>query len=426
MTVAVEIKGWCPGARRPMPSGDGLIVRVRPHGGTLSVTALRELAEAARRYGNGQIDLTRRANLQIRGVSPETLVPLWEVMAALELLDDSAELEAIRNIVINPLAGLDPAEIADMRPMAAELENLLAADHALQALPAKFGFALDGGGKLPLAGLAVDVHLQACGRTNESRVAIGVSRADGLLWLGTTAMADAPSAAAQLARLVLTHGSARRAAALSSHEIAAVTAELGLDVSDEDEMASGDVSPCRLGVIPLTDLSCAVGLGAPFGRIESRTLAQLADLLAGYGMSDVRLSPWRTLYVAADRSIAEALVADAAGLGLIVDDADALMRIDACSGVGCCASTELATREHARALAGAMARTAFTGTLHVSGCAKGCARSAPADVVLVGDGELYRIVRNGTVKSESRGMLDPSSLDATGNGLFETRESVHV
>ncbi len=25
-----EIKGWCPGALRPMQSGDGLVVRIRP------------------------------------------------------------------------------------------------------------------------------------------------------------------------------------------------------------------------------------------------------------------------------------------------------------------------------------------------------------------------------------------------------------
>ena len=32
---AAAIKGWCPGALRPMQSGDGLVVRVRPFGGRL-------------------------------------------------------------------------------------------------------------------------------------------------------------------------------------------------------------------------------------------------------------------------------------------------------------------------------------------------------------------------------------------------------
>jgi precorrin-3B synthase len=52
-----------------MESGDGLIVRVRPQCGTFTLDELVVLAEAAQRFGNGQIDLTRRANLQIRGVS---------------------------------------------------------------------------------------------------------------------------------------------------------------------------------------------------------------------------------------------------------------------------------------------------------------------------------------------------------------------
>lgn len=426
MTAAVEIKGWCPGARRPMPSGDGLIVRVRPHGGALKVTVLRQLAEAAQRCGNGQIDLTRRANLQIRGVSPETLAPLWELMASLELLDASAELEAIRNIVVNPLAGLDPEEIVDMRPVAAALESRLAADEGLRALPAKFGFALDGGGKLALTGLAADVHLVACGRGDQRRIAVGVAGSDGLMWLGRTAVAEAASVAAKLAAMVLQRSPTRRSSALPSHAIAAIGSELGLDASEQIGGASSAASPRPLGLIPLTEQICAVGLGAPFGHIDSESLARLAALLATCGISEVRLSPWRTLYVAANRGSAEQLVADATEIGLIVDDADPVMRVDACSGTGCCPSTALSTRQHARMLAGAMARMGFAGSLHVSGCAKGCARSAPADVVLVGEASGYHIVRNGTVKSAPCGMLDPAGLDLTANGLFEANENAHV
>ena len=34
---AAAIKGWCPGALRPMQSGDGLVVRVRPFGGRVLI-----------------------------------------------------------------------------------------------------------------------------------------------------------------------------------------------------------------------------------------------------------------------------------------------------------------------------------------------------------------------------------------------------
>ncbi|MGY3451373.1 precorrin-3B synthase [Bradyrhizobium sp. USDA 4353] len=423
MTAAIEIKGWCPGARRPMPSGDGLIVRVRPHGGVLSVSALRELAAAAQRFGNGEIDLTRRANLQIRGVRPETLASLWELMASLGVLDDSAELEAIRNIVINPLAGLDPAEVVDMRPVAAALEASLASDDALQGLPAKFGFALDGGGRLPLTDLAADIRLVACGSADGRHIAVGLTGPNGVEWLGSTAIAVAAVVAAKLARFVLQHSPTRRSATLPANASAMVAAELGLDASEA--IASGAASP-RLGLMPLAADTKAVGLGIPFGRIGSETLEQLTALLASLDVSEVRLSPWRALYVVAKTDSAARLVADAARLGLIVNDADPLMRIDACSGAGCCTSTALATRQHARVLAVAMIRTGFAGTLHVSGCAKGCARSASADVVLVGGGDHYDIVRNGTVKNEACGVIDPADLAAAADGLFKVREKAHV
>ena len=52
-----------------MLSGDGLVVRVRPRGGRLSSAQAAGIAELSARHGNGLIDLTGRANLQIRGVS---------------------------------------------------------------------------------------------------------------------------------------------------------------------------------------------------------------------------------------------------------------------------------------------------------------------------------------------------------------------
>ena len=58
--AAFEVKGWCPGALRPMESGDGLLVRIKPWGGAFTVAQTAGLAELATRLGNGQIDLTRQ------------------------------------------------------------------------------------------------------------------------------------------------------------------------------------------------------------------------------------------------------------------------------------------------------------------------------------------------------------------------------
>ena len=56
------VKGWCPGALRPMLSGDGLVVRVRPRGGRLAAEQVAGIAALSARHGNGLIDLSSRAN----------------------------------------------------------------------------------------------------------------------------------------------------------------------------------------------------------------------------------------------------------------------------------------------------------------------------------------------------------------------------
>ncbi|HEX9857735.1 MAG TPA: precorrin-3B synthase, partial [Paracoccaceae bacterium] len=57
------IQGWCPGALRPMLSGDGLVVRVRPRLGRLTPDQAAGIAALARAHGTGLLDLSARANV---------------------------------------------------------------------------------------------------------------------------------------------------------------------------------------------------------------------------------------------------------------------------------------------------------------------------------------------------------------------------
>src|SRR5206468_4102649 len=99
---AFSVKGWCPGALRPMQSGDGLVVRVRPFGGRLDAAQISGLAHLAERHGNGLLDVTSRANLQIRGVSATSHRLLLDGLSQLALLDPDAETESRRNILVTP------------------------------------------------------------------------------------------------------------------------------------------------------------------------------------------------------------------------------------------------------------------------------------------------------------------------------------
>jgi precorrin-3B synthase len=329
MSLAFDIKGWCPGGVRPMLSGDGLLVRVRPWVGAFTLEQAKGLADIAATLGNGHIDLTRRANLQIRGLSEENLPALHEALDSIGLLED----ETARNVMVDPLAG------PEVRALARALGQALP-----EGLPAKFGCLVDGGGLLSISGERADIAL--C--VTPEGVAV---RVDGE-WLGVT------------------------------------------DIDRAVGAAFGGQRPLRkMTVMPIPSrrrlgrLGRFTGLAAPFGRIEA---AQLRTLTETAGATEIRLSPWRAVYVDAviDRS------------DLILDENEPLLRVEACPGAPACASATVDTRGEARRLAAMN----LAGTIHVSGCAKGCARSAPADLTLVGQDGHFGVVRNGTAR-------DPVSLD---------------
>ncbi len=343
----IDVKGWCPGALRPMESGDGLIVRVRPWAGVLSIAQMRGLADAAEHFGNGHIDLTRRANLQLRGVTGRSLGGLQAALEALGLLDRAAEPEAVRNVMVGPLAG------DETRALARALTETIVSDRRLWGLRAKFGWLVDDASQATILDQPADIALCVL----ERRVAV---RHAGK-WLG-----DVPYDKAVETAVVLALG--------------------GVAVLETPVFQPGN------GVRPL-------GIVAPFGRLEAGQLHQLMSLAAAAGAREVRPSPWRALHF-------DVPVAGAAALGLIVDAGDPLLRVDACPGAPFCRSSTV----HTRAVARSLAARPFEGTLHVSGCSKGCARSAPADLVLVGIEGRYGIVHGGTARSPFERIVTAESL----------------
>lgn len=343
---AYAVKGWCPGVLAPMPSGDGLLVRIKPWCSAFTAAQAAGIAEIAARLGNGHIDLTRRANLQVRGLREESLGDLRDALGRLDLLDADAASEAARNVMVGPLA------TEDVRILADELTQAIVSDRRLASLPAKFGWLVDGDGPLSIVGERADVALSVSGD--------GVALRFGGEWLGIVSRARAVSAAIGLA--------------LGERPLLSAMKELPLPGSR------------RLG--PVAGL---FGVAAPFGRLDA---AQLAHVATAPGVTELRLSPWRALYL------------DAPVTGLIVDDNDPLLRIEACPGAPACASSTVDTRRDALRLAA----RGVEGTVHVSGCAKGCARSTAADLTLVGMDGRYGVVRNGTTRDPVEKIVEPNTL----------------
>ncbi|WP_426439216.1 precorrin-3B synthase [Bradyrhizobium genosp. P] len=361
---AVAIKAWCPGALRPMQSGDGLVVRVRPHGGRLDAKQAAGIADLAGQYGNGLIDLTSRANLQIRGVGDHGYPPLIDGLARLGLLDPDPETEARRNVLVTPFwsAGDDTSSLA------AELELGLASTPL--DLPTKFGFAIDDGSERTLAGASADVRIERDGAGGL------MVRADGAKLGRAVTRGEAVPVALALAEWFVTSGggeSERRRMAAHIAEGASLPKTL-----------RGDAKPARQSAEPAPGL-CPPGamVGVAFGQVPHLTLGHLATHAQA-----IRLTPWRMLLVEGMREML-------CGADLITRADDPVLRVIACSGAPRCGEAHADTRALASALAPHIPADA---RLHVSGCAKGCAHSGSADITLVATREGFDVVRGGSTR----------------------------
>ena len=136
----------CPGVWRPWQADDGLLVRLRLMGGVLPTTALHRLSEVSREHADGGIHLTRRANLQLRGLSGGAGQLSADVVAAIEAtgLIPTRTHELVRNVLASPQSGVAGGR-ADLRPVLDRLDTLLCADPDLGRLPGRFLFTLDDG-----------------------------------------------------------------------------------------------------------------------------------------------------------------------------------------------------------------------------------------------------------------------------------------
>jgi precorrin-3B synthase len=348
-----------------MASGDGLVVRVKPRAGRLTPAQAVAVAEGARRHGNGLIDLTSRANVQIRGVSERTYDGLIEELTAAGLIDRDIPAETRRNIVVTPFGAGHHREttLAIASALATELAN--APD-----LPAKFGFAVDTGTERVLAGASADVRIE-CDAANQVLV-----RADGARFGRVVGRDSAAETAVRLARWFVESGGVSDGRGRMAQHLAR-----GAKI-DGDLVGDGIPSPIAAAPHPGATVDGPL-VGAEFGQLQATSLAALARCC-----QELRLTPWRMLLLA---GASEPPTVP----GIVTSAGDPRMNVTACTGAPSCPQGLALTRSLARALSPFVPAGQH---LHVSGCAKGCAMKGPAAYTLVATGDGFDLVRCGTAQ----------------------------
>jgi precorrin-3B synthase len=432
-------RGACPGLSAPMPTGDGLLVRLAQTE-AMRVDAFTGLCAAARRHGNGIVEVTARGSLQVRGLTPRS-APLFAAEVSRLGIATSDGVP----VLTGPLPD-DPGAVIDAEPLAAELRLALA--EAQLALAPKVSVVIDGGGPLHLDALFADIRLRAVGLREASRwlLALQARRATappppeegggspaeegggGIAWLGAIAPERAVDVVLAMLREIAGLGPQARAGDLLHSR--------GVDALRQEFRIARVPAPERrppvqiIGRHALRDGSLALGIALPFGHAEADTLAELARRAVLLGVRTIRPAPDRALMlIGVSPARAPSLAAAAGELGFIVDADDPRHRIAACPGAPACASGFIAARGLAAALAPRLAGLPDGIAVHISGCAKGCAHPAPAALTVVGEAQGCGFVHNGTARATPSRHVAPTELvvelAAEVARVFAAGEAVH-
>ncbi len=394
------------------PAQRAFMCRLRIPNGLLRSWQLRGLANVAAACGGDYVDVTTRANLQIREIPAHQSVQVLLAIRGLGLTAQGAGADNLRNITGSPTAGIDPQELMDTRPLCEALHHYILNHREMYGLPRKFNIAFDGGGRVGVLEDTNDIGFVATNVLAAGDVAPGVyfrlllggitGHQDFAFDTGVFALpSECVGLSAAIVRVFIRHGdrSNRTKARLKyvldnlgrEAFLAAVEIEWG---SPLRRLPGADLAPRlpidrqgHVGVHPQKQTGRHyLGVVLPVGRISAEQMRGLADIADRFGSGTVRLTVWQNLLIS-DISTADLddSVAAIRAIGLDVEATSLRRGLVACTGSAGCKFGAADTKRHALELVDYLeARFTFDGPLniHLTGCRNSCAQHYIGDIGL--------------------------------------------
>ncbi|WP_442941051.1 precorrin-3B synthase [Nostoc sp.] len=413
----------CPGLFYATPAADGILSRIRIPGGIISSQQCRAIADIAEQHGGGYVDVTNRANLQVREISTGINAEVLKYLQDMGLGSHNPVVDHIRNIMTSPTAGIDPQELIDTRPFVQGWDHYIAAHPALSGLSAKFSVCFDGGGIIRVGDRLNDILFAAVlvdgnvyfrlylsvGEKGQPPSETGILLPPKECLPVLAALADVYLAHTnttskrklRLLELLNTLGCENYLqeveqrlpfSLLGSETRKDLTPQPPTLLGKEQEFSTlllGEGKYQHIGVHPQRQQGLFyIGVVLPLGRLQSRQIGGLADLAAKYGSGTLRLTPWQNLLLT---DIPQQSVADVqkeiAFLGLDSSATNIKGALIACSGKKGCVASATDTKDHALALAEYLETRVTLDSpvnIHFSGCEKSCAQHSKSDITLLG------------------------------------------
>lgn len=392
------------------PVKDAFMARLRIPGGQLRTHQLREIARVARDLTTGYVQVTTRANFQIRLIRPKDAPEVLRRIQSVGLHTRGSGADNIRNITCNPTAGIDPHELIDCTPHVRELADFILAHREFYNLPRKFNIAFDGGGLIGAVEDTNDIGVKAVRTPGGAAFRIALGGATGhKAFARDLGVIVAPERIVEvvvaLVRVFIAHGNrgdrkrARLKHLLEKWTLDRYLAEtekllgFALERAPFDPAAlvypAAEVPHSHIGAYPQRQAGLFyLGVGLPVGQITPKQMLRIADLADHYGSGEIRLTVWQNFIIP---NIPEAWLGTVKKaverMGFRTAPSNVAGGVVACTGNRFCKYSSTDTKGHALELTKHLERRLDLDVpvnIHFTGCPHSCAQHYMGDIGLLG------------------------------------------
>ncbi|MFZ4555050.1 MAG: precorrin-3B synthase [Pseudanabaena sp.] len=422
----------CPTLFNATTTENGILSRIRFPAGLITSDQCELLTTVVSKLGNDEIQITNRANLQIRTsqvLTEEILLDFQDY----GLASSTKSTDGLRNIMASPIAGIAPQAKVNTIPLVKAWNLYLSQHPELRILSNKFSVCFDGGEVVRVSDRPNDICFVAVEVDHEIYFRLHLGLGDpvvGIL-IPQKQVIEFLAAMTEIYRDYtqqkldqdLTQNLRSRPPRLREllgdwgveRYLRLVEEKFGSWFKWTEEIPPSP--PCKggrrikssqsfksariahIGVHPQKQFGLVyVGVVIPLGRLTSWQLRGLANLAKQYGGGALRLTPWQNILITdIQESLIEVVTREIADLGLSIAANHPYAAIAACSGIKGCKSAQTDTQGDAKAIATHLEKCIqldYPINMHFTGCDKSCAQHHSSDITFLGiesNPETYKV-----------------------------------
>lgn len=405
------------------------MMRLKVPNGIINSDQLRFYADCVEKYGDekGVVDISTRANIQLRGVKIEDAPDIIDGLHARNQTSFQSALDNVRNMVGSPLAGIDDQEMVDTRELCNAINDLVSLDPVTQTrgnpywgnLPRKFNIAISGSRDDFAHTHINDIGLQPCphaetgvmgfnvvlgGYMSIKRVAESISSdmwipadrnsvvtlSEAILRIFRDEGERKDRQKARLMWLVEKYGvEDYRSKVIEEVE----SYDRGVKVERAQPAPTGPFERRELlGVHPQPqEGKVRVGILVPAGRLSQAECRDLADLADKYSGGEVRLTVEQNVILpnVDEKAVKKLLKEPVVGAGsrFSVNPGFIEGNVVSCTGAQFCGLALIETKEHAERMAKKLEEKVVMDRpirIHWTGCPNSCGQVQVADIGIMG------------------------------------------